>query len=812
MVGYDRDRVARPHSRRKAHRRRRRSPPRRGGRDAAQGSRRCRQEPGGPGGDAAGRRRARARDIPVWSEIELGARLLANPLVGVTGTNGKTTTTALLGEIFRAAATRVEVAGNIGRPLTSLVGQVDGDAWVICELSSFQLEDVESLRARVAVLLNLEPDHLDRHADFDAYRDAKLRIFERQTEDDVAVVPRGLRARSRRGARIEFSVDDALPGELAPPAARTTARTPQLRRPRRAPPDRGRRDRARAASFAGVEHRIEEVGVARRRPLRQRLEGHECRGGAAGGRIVRRSAARDSRRARQARELSSHSLRRSRADDRAYLIGAATDEIAAALDAAGCATCARAISRARSPQPRGRPARRRRAALAGLCQLRPVRELRAARRAFRALVAGLERVGGDRTRGRCRHDARPHRARLLVLVTLALVAFGLVMVFSATSASAALGNGDPMTVPRQAVALRGRGSRLLAVMSRFDYHRLRPLAPLCSCPRSALCLAVLVLAPPSTARGAGSSSARSACSRPSSRSSRSASGSARGSRGDPRRARSGELLKPIGIVTALFCGAIILEPDLGTTIAMALMVGGVLLVSGVPTRLFLFASTLALGLGAAAIWAEPYRRARFFSFLHPTARSAGRRVPDPPGDDRRRLRTDPGRGAGHGVAVVFYLPEAHTDMIAAADRRGARPDRLTARHRGVRGVRLGRFPCRAPLPRPVRQAARGGCHRPRLRPGRRQPRGRARFAPLTGIPLPFVSYGGSSLIVLLTAVGVLLNIAVNERVVEARVRDRGRGDRRARSAGARRRGGASRARGDGDVRRDTGSRRVAAGS
>jgi UDP-N-acetylmuramoylalanine--D-glutamate ligase len=147
---------------------------------------------------------ARGRGIPVWSEVELGYRLLAEQggrLVGVTGTNGKTTTTELLGAIFRAAGRDVAVAGNVGTPLTS-IGYAD---WVVCELSSFQLEDVHELACDVAVLLNLEPDHLDRHGSFEAYRAAKLRIFERAR---VKVVPRGSGLDG-----IEFAADDALPAE-----------------------------------------------------------------------------------------------------------------------------------------------------------------------------------------------------------------------------------------------------------------------------------------------------------------------------------------------------------------------------------------------------------------------------------------------------------------------------------------------------------------------------------------------------------------------------------------------------------------------
>ena len=145
---------------------------------------------------------ARRRGIPVWSEVELGFTLLPGAkFVGVTGTNGKTTTAELLGAIFRQADRDVAVAGNVGTPLTS-VREAD---WVVCELSSFQLEDVHDFACDVAVLLNLEPDHLDRHGSFAAYRDAKLRIFERAR---AKVVPHGLGLEG-----VEFSADDPLPAE-----------------------------------------------------------------------------------------------------------------------------------------------------------------------------------------------------------------------------------------------------------------------------------------------------------------------------------------------------------------------------------------------------------------------------------------------------------------------------------------------------------------------------------------------------------------------------------------------------------------------
>jgi UDP-N-acetylmuramoylalanine--D-glutamate ligase len=154
-------------------------------------------------------RAARERGVPVWSEIELGYRLLPGArFVGVTGTNGKTTTTALLGAIFEAAGRDVAVAGNIGLPLTS----VRSADWVVCELSSFQLEDVDTFSCDVAVLLNLEPDHLDRYASFDEYRHAKLRIFERAR---VAVVPRSFPLGNSYNSVtvIEFQASTTLPAE-----------------------------------------------------------------------------------------------------------------------------------------------------------------------------------------------------------------------------------------------------------------------------------------------------------------------------------------------------------------------------------------------------------------------------------------------------------------------------------------------------------------------------------------------------------------------------------------------------------------------
>jgi UDP-N-acetylmuramoylalanine--D-glutamate ligase len=152
---------------------------------------------------------ARARGIPVWSELELGFRLLErSPVLAVTGTNGKTTTAELLGSMLAAP-----VAGNEHRPLSELDGEVEPDRWVVCEVSSFQLEDVVEFRPRVAVLVNLVPDHLDRHGTFEAYRAAKLRAFGQQRPGDTAVLPRGFGDVPGSARRVEFHWDDPLPAE-----------------------------------------------------------------------------------------------------------------------------------------------------------------------------------------------------------------------------------------------------------------------------------------------------------------------------------------------------------------------------------------------------------------------------------------------------------------------------------------------------------------------------------------------------------------------------------------------------------------------
>jgi UDP-N-acetylmuramoylalanine--D-glutamate ligase len=132
---------------------------------------------------------ARLRGMCVLGELELAWRMLGNELVAVTGTNGKTTTVELIGHVYRQAGFEVSVAGNVGAALSGIVGSVNERVTVICEASSFQLEDTSRFAPEAAVLLNLTPDHLDRHGTIDAYSRAKLRIFANQSASDVAVLP-----------------------------------------------------------------------------------------------------------------------------------------------------------------------------------------------------------------------------------------------------------------------------------------------------------------------------------------------------------------------------------------------------------------------------------------------------------------------------------------------------------------------------------------------------------------------------------------------------------------------------------------------
>ena len=399
--------------------------------------------------------------------------------------------------------------------------------------------------------------------------------------------------------------------------------------------------------------------------------------------------------------------------------------------------------------------------------------------------------------------ARGHlEFHLLVLVTLALVAFGLVMVYSASSGRAAVANGDPAYYLKRQGLYALIGLVALAVLSRVRFPALRPLAgPLLA---TAFGLLVAVLVVGTSVNGARrwlplgvidfqpSELAKLAL----------AVWLAALLARRPAPQTLGELARPIGLVVLAACALIVVEPDLGTAIAIVLMASAVLVVAGTPLRVLAGAASLLVGLALAAIWLEPYRRERLLSFLDPWA--------DPEGSGFQTVQAMIalgsggvfGVGLGESVQKINYLPEASTDMIFA----------VVGEELGLVGAVavVGAFAlfgwagftvalrCRDPFGKLLATGI------TTLVAGQALVNLAAvlGLAPLTGIPLPFVSYGGTSLIVGLAAVGILLNIAVNHAAVEpARVPDRGRRNGRARPARARGRGRAESARRAGHVRR-----------
>jgi cell division protein FtsW len=401
---------------------------------------------------------------------------------------------------------------------------------------------------------------------------------------------------------------------------------------------------------------------------------------------------------------------------------------------------------------------------------------------------------------------------VLILVTLGLVAFGLVMVYSATSASAALANGDPAYYLKRQAIYAVIGLVLMVAVSRVGYRALRPLAPALVVASLVLLLGVLVAGqsvngarrwisfgpavfqPSELAKLALAVWAASYLSR----------------RRPPQ--RLGELWRPLGLLTCVFCALLLAEPDLGTAIGIVLMLAAMLLVAGTPVRTLGAGLGIAGAIGLVAIWFEPYRRARLFSFLNPwqDAQGAGfQTVQAMIGLGSGGIF---GLGLGQSVQKANYLPEAHTDMIFA-----------------IIGEELGLVGAAAVIAAYGAFAYAGlkialACKDPF---GKRLAAGLTvlvcgqaavnlaavmGLAPLTGIPLPFVSYGGSSLVVALASVGILLNIASDAGAKRASVPDRSRGDGRARAARAGGRGGTARPRSTGDVRRVAGARRGAARS
>jgi cell division protein FtsW len=398
------------------------------------------------------------------------------------------------------------------------------------------------------------------------------------------------------------------------------------------------------------------------------------------------------------------------------------------------------------------------------------------------------------------------------MVTMGLVAFGLVMVYSATSAAAAVGGSNPSYYLERQGIYAALGIVLMIFVQRWDYRRLRVLAPMLVLVSIVLLLAVLAIGPPVNGARRWISLGPAAF-QPSELAKVAFAIWASGylaKRKPPRDLK--QLWRPVGALFCVFAALLVLEPDLGTTISLGLMLAGILVVSGTPGRVMLSAGGLVSAAGLAAIWMKPYSRTRFFAFLHPTQDAAGAGYQILQAQIGMGSGGPFGVGLGQGIQKIFYLPEAHTDMMLANI-----------------GEELGLVGVTAVIAAYALFAYAGldialRCKDPF---GKRLAAGLTVLvcgqaavnvlavmgaAPLTGIPLPFLSYGGSSVIVLLGAVGILLNIAQRGGAAAASVPDRSRRDGRTRAARPRSGGGADRSRRARDVRRVAGSRRSASGS
>jgi cell division protein FtsW len=262
-----------------------------------------------------------------------------------------------------------------------------------------------------------------------------------------------------------------------------------------------------------------------------------------------------------------------------------------------------------------------------------------------------------------------------------------------------------------------------------------------------------------------------------------------------------ELARPIGLVTGLTVLLILAEPDLGSAIAILVCVSAIVLVSGTPLRLMAGAGATVVALVLVVSWVEPYRRARLLAFLDPWSDAQGAGFQAVQAQIALGSGGPFGVGLGESVQKVYYLPEASTDMIFAIVGEelgllGAAALVLAYAAFGYAGFRIA-LSSRDPFGKRLAAGLTAlVCGQAAVNLG-----AVLGLAPLTGIPLPFVSYGGTSLVVGLAAVGILLNIALSDGRTTASVRDRGRGNGRPRSASARRRGGAVRPRRHGELRR-----------
>ena len=578
------------------------------------------------------------RGIDVIGELELAWRAIPNRFLAVTGTNGKTTTVELLGHVYRTAAEPVAVAGNVGTPLASLAGEIDPAATVICEASSFQLEDTVEFAPECAVFLNLSPDHLDRHRDLESYLAAKLRIFANQGNDDVAVYNADDPALAGTdlggcGRRIAFCVGaspdcevslaegtifyDGEPllgvdelglfGEHNVANAMAAAAAALAMGIDRDAVREGLR------SFAGVPHRLEQV--AEIDGVRFVNDSKATNVASAG--VGLRAFAPEPGEERSVHAILGGSdkgedfgalvepLRESAAA--VYLIGATSDRMAEELAAVvedgvelhRCADLEDAVRRAAAaarpggrgpalvrPAPASTPSRTSKgAASASARSSGSSRELALPALAGREVQGrreGLEGEGQGRKR-KARAAKLPPEYNMLLTATLCLLAFGAVMVFSASSTTKVLSDGglsESAYYLKRTLLIGAVGLGLMHFVARHGLESVRRLTPLFLA--GSFFLLVVVLFAGSSVNGSSrwigsgffqiqpSELAKVAL----------VLYAADLLASKPKRVKSIEGLMPFLLVVGSASLLIVIEPDLGTALVVAFAAGAMLVAAG----------------------------------------------------------------------------------------------------------------------------------------------------------------------------------------------------------------------------------------
>ena len=690
---------------------------------------------------------ARARGIPIWSEIELAFRLLgpAHPWIGITGTNGKSTVTSLIGAMLDASDVPAVVAGNIGDAVSGLVGELEGGEWIVCELSSFQLEDVDALHPRVAVLLNVTPDHIDRHGTLEAYAGAKLRMFARQTPDDVAIL-------TDDDPWIHATPDDAIPGEARRVRVRREDAADDLLVGFEGSALGGSHNlenvltAAAAAEAAGATRPAVLRALRAYRPLAHRMEPV---GELAGVRYVNDSKATNQESTIRALTAFSHGVHLILGGS---LKGAADYLPLAEAVAAGPVDASYLIGdAARCDRRRARPGRRacdptrlarrcahrgrcggagggHRAALAGVRVVRPVPRLRGSRRPVPDARRGARSVNVKGMTKRRRPVSLAEQ--VLVIATMGLVAFGVIMVYSASSGDVLEMHGNSLFFLEREGAYALAGLIALAICARIDYRLIGKLSPVLIA--GSLFLLVVVLGAGVTVNGARRWLPVGAgfTIQPSELAKVALCVFASWTLASRRRAPQTfkETMSPVGIVTLVLILFVMAGSDLGSAICLVLVAAAVLIASGTRALVLVRLAGVAVGGIVLLILIEPYRMERFTTFLDPWShrQTSGYQI------DAVIMAFGHGGltgvGLGQSGQKFGFLPEAHTDLILAIAGEELGLIGTLAVARRLRGDRVGRLLDRARREGPVRPAARRRHDGARRRPGGAQLRRCARRA------------------------------------------------------------------------------------